>query len=111
MFSMWCVNYFSKCIDGEISFTFNTWTSKGTGNCSYLSLTAHFIDSTEDQPDQWMLRDVQLAFAPLEGHHTRANIASILSGVLERYGIREKVCIVFMLGIAAKFLVVGMVYC
>jgi len=59
-----------------------------------------------------MLRDIQLAFAPLEGHHTGANIASVLEGVLERYGICEKICNIFMLYTAAYYLqlIVWMVY-
>ena len=57
---------------------------------------AHYIDSPKDRPEQWVLKKAQLAFALLEGHHTGANITSILAGVLERYGICEKVCIVFM---------------
>jgi len=95
MWSHWSANYFTKRVSGEISFTFDTWTSEGGGSDNYLSVTAHYIDSPKDEPDQWVLRDVQLAFSPLEGHHTGANIASVISGVLERYEIREKVCIVF----------------
>ena len=49
-----------------------------------------------------MLRNIQLAFAPLEGPHTGANIASVLASVLERYGICEKVFTLFMLCTAAN---------
>ena len=55
----------------------------------------HYIDSPKDQPEQWVLKEAQLAFALLEGHHTGANIALILAGVLKQYGIYEKVCSVF----------------
>ena len=103
-------NFHYKGVEGEISFTFDTWTSDPGHN--FLSVTAHYIDSPKDQPDQWMLRDIQLAFAPLEGHHTGANIASVLEGVLERYGICEKICNIFMLYTAAYYLqlIVWMVY-
>ena len=87
-------------MEGQISFMFDTWTSEGNHN--YLSATAHYIDSPEDRPDQWMLRNIQLAFALLEGPHTGANIASVLASVLERYGIREKVFTLFMLCTAAN---------
>jgi len=50
-----------------------------------------------------MLKEVQLVFAPLEGHHTGANIASIMASILERYGICEKVSILFMLYTAANY--------
>jgi hypothetical protein len=89
-------------VEGQISFTFDTWTSEGNHN--YLLATAHYIDSSEDRPDQWMLRDIQLTFALLEGPHTGANIASVLASVLEQYGICEKVFILFMLCIAANYL-------
>jgi hypothetical protein len=68
-----------------------------------LSVTAYYIDSPKDQPEQWVLKEAQLAFALLEGHHTGANIASILAGVLERYRICEKVGIVFVLCTAADY--------
>src|SRR5260221_7074874 len=92
-------NNFTKRVEGEISFTFNTWTSEGNHN--YLSVTAHYINSPKDQPEQWALKEVQLAFAPLEGSHSGENIASVLYAVLERYGICEKVCMSFALCTAA----------
>jgi len=77
-------------------FTFNTWTSKGTGNNLYISVTAHYVSSPVDKLNQWVLKEDQLAFTPLKGHHTRANIASIITNILNEYGISEKVSIVFM---------------
>ena len=85
---MQSANLCYKGVEGEISFTFDTWTSDPGQN--FISVTAHFIDSPKDQPDQWALREVQLAFAPLEGHHTGANIASVIQGVLDQYDIRER---------------------
>ena len=78
-------------MEGEISFTFDTWTSEGSDN--FISVTAHYIDSPTDQPDQWTLKEDQLAFTLLEGHHTGENIASVLASIIERYDIREKVFI------------------
>jgi hypothetical protein len=43
-----------------------------------------------------VLREDQLAFTLLEGHHTRANMALIIASVLDNYGISGKVSIVFM---------------
>jgi hypothetical protein len=37
-----------------------------------------------------------ITFAPLEGHHSGANIALIIASVLDEYGISEKVGIIFM---------------
>ena len=92
----------SKRVEGDISFTFDAWTSN-SGH-PYVSITAHYIDSPKDKPDQWELKEDQLAFTRLDGPHTGANIALVLASVLDRYAIRDKVCILFMLrlGIAAN---------
>jgi hypothetical protein len=68
-----------------------------------LSVTAHYIDSPKDWPEQWVLKEAQLAFTPLEGHHTGANITLILAGVLEQYRICEKMGIVFVPCTAADY--------
>ena len=70
--------------------------SEGTSSNPYLSITAHYVNSPVDKPDQWVLREDQLAFMLLDGHHTRANMASIIASVLDDYGISGKVSIVFM---------------
>jgi hypothetical protein len=80
-----------------MSFTFNTWTSEGTDSNAYISITVHYVDSPVDKPHQWVLKEDQLAFMPLEGNHTGANIASIMGSVLSKYGISGKVSsIIFM---------------
>jgi hypothetical protein len=57
---------------------------------------AHYVNSVVDRPDQWVMREDQLTFMLLKGHHTRANIAVIIARILNEYGISEKVCLVFM---------------
>jgi hypothetical protein len=54
-------------------------------------ITAHYINCTIGKLDQWVLKEEQLAFVPLEGHHTGANIASIIASVLNEYEISGKV--------------------
>jgi hypothetical protein len=76
-------------VQGLISFTFDCWTSD-SGH-PYISLTGHYIDSPQDKPDAWALKEDQLAFTRLDGHHTGANIASVLLCVLDEYEIRNKV--------------------
>jgi hypothetical protein len=58
---------------GKISFTTDIWTSPSTK--SFMSLTAHFIDT------QWKLRNLIIDFSQLYGQHTGDNIkeAFILS--------------------------------
>jgi len=73
---------------------FDIWSSEGNKD-NYLSITAHYINSPKDKLDQWVLKEVQLAFAELEGHHTRVNITSILANVLKWYGICGKVTYVY----------------
>jgi hypothetical protein len=59
-------------------------------------ITTHYVNSPVDKPDQWVLREDQLTFMLLKGHHTRANMALIIASVLDDYGISGKVSIVFM---------------
>jgi hypothetical protein len=82
--------YVFKDVPGQISFTFDTWTSE-TGD-PYLSITGHYIAAPEDRPQDWELKSEQLAFAPFEGNHSGANMANVLVRTVDRYGIREKVC-------------------
>jgi hypothetical protein len=56
----------------------------------------HYVNSVVDRPDQWALREDQLAFVLLEGHHTGAIIVVIIARILNEYGISEKVCLIFM---------------
>ena len=39
-----------------------------------MSITGHYIDSLND----WELKEEQLAFTPIEGHHNVVNQAKIL---------------------------------
>jgi hypothetical protein len=76
-------------IPGQISFTFDSWTSK-TGD-PFLSVTGHYISGSLDKPQDWELKTEQLAFTPIEGNHSGANLSSIILRVIDRYGIRDKV--------------------
>jgi hypothetical protein len=74
---------------GQVSFTFDTWTSK-PGD-PFLSVTGHYIASPVDQPHEWELRNQQLAFSPFKGHHSGANMANILIYMVDHYEICNKV--------------------
>jgi hypothetical protein len=76
-----------------VSFTFDTWTSK-TGD-PFLSITGHYIAAPIEKPQDWELKSEQLAFAPFEGHHSGENMANVIIRVMDRYGIRNKVCASF----------------
>jgi len=54
-------------------------------------VTGHYIVAPQDNPQEWELKMDQLAFTPFEGHHSGANMASILLHTLDRYDIRGKV--------------------
>jgi hypothetical protein len=69
--------------------TFDTWTSL-VGD-PFIGVTAHYITAPDDNPHQWELKNELLAFTPLEGDHSGANIGSILIDTLDTYGIRSKV--------------------
>ena len=79
-----------QAIPGKVSFTFDSWTSE-PGD-PYLSITGHYIDSPEDNPQKWELREEQLAFTSIEGNHSGSNIANILFQTVEHYNISDKVC-------------------
>jgi hypothetical protein len=69
--------------------TFDTWTS--SSGDPFLSLTAHYIDTPVDKPQQWVLKSDQLAFTPIIGNHSGANIGRILMEAIDEYDIRNKV--------------------
>jgi hypothetical protein len=78
-------------VDSKISMTFDSWTSL-VGD-PFLSVTAHYIDSPVNKPQEWELKMEQLAFRYIEGNHSGANIGRILVEVIDDYGIRKKVCL------------------
>jgi hypothetical protein len=77
-------------VPGQISFTFDTWTSETRD--PYLSVTGHYISFPKERPHDWELKSEQLAFVPFEGNHSGANMANVLVRTIDHYGIREKVC-------------------
>ena len=76
-------------LPGLISFTFDSWTSRNGD--PFLSMTAHYITAPADDPNDWKLKCDQLAFTPIEGNHSGANMANIILRILDRYEIRHKV--------------------
>lgn len=71
--------------------TFDSWTSE-LGD-PFLSVIAHDIDSPTDKPQKWELKTEQLAFRPIEGNHSGANIGGILIEVIDKYDLCKKVSI------------------
>lgn len=80
-------------IKGKVSFTFDTWTSDAQD--PYLSVTGHYITAPEDRPQDWELKSEQLAFTHFEGNHSGVNMANVLIRTIDRYNLRNKVCINF----------------
>jgi hypothetical protein len=76
-------------VDSQVSFTFDSWTS--LAGDPFLSVTAHYIDAMDNNPQKWDLKTEQLAFTPIRGDHSGANIAKILVDTIDRFGIRAKV--------------------
>jgi hypothetical protein len=58
----------------------------------YLSITAHYINSPSDRPQDWTLRTDQLVFAQFEGNHSGLNMSSLVLRTIDWYGIWDKVC-------------------
>ncbi|KAF7364524.1 HAT family dimerization domain-containing protein [Mycena venus] len=76
-------------IPGQVSFTFDTWTSK-TGD-PFLRVTGHYIDAPVDSPEDWSVKSAQLAYTPIEGNHSGDNLSRILVRTVDRYDLRDKV--------------------
>lgn len=76
-------------IPGKVSFTFDAWTSD-PGDL-FLSVTGHYIHSPPENPNDWKLKTEQLAFSPIEGRHSGANMANLLVRTVDRYSLRKKV--------------------
>jgi hypothetical protein len=76
-------------IRSQFSATFDLWQS-GAGD-PYLSLTVHYIDAPKEKPNDWDLKSDLLAFAEIKGNHSGANIGEHILGVVDRYGIADKV--------------------
>ena len=79
-----------KHVDSQVSMTFDSWTS--IAGDPFLSITAHYVDVPKDNPQKWELRTEQLAFTPIRGNHSGANLAKILIETIDKFGLREKAC-------------------
>lgn len=71
--------------------TFDSWTS--LNGDPFLSVTGHYIESSQENPQMWALKTEQLSFAPIDGNHSGANIGRILLETIDSYGLANKVCI------------------
>ena len=78
-------------VTGLISITFNAWTSKAGD--PYLTVTAHYIHSPGNQPNNWKLHSRVLGYTEIKGSHSGANTAAVVMRVIDRYKLRSKVCI------------------
>jgi hypothetical protein len=78
---------------GQISITLDAWTSKAYD--PYLGVTAHYIDSPPQRPNEWTLKSDILGFTEIKGNHGGANQAATVLRVLDRYGIRDKVSLIY----------------
>ena len=73
-----------------MSLTFDSWTSL-TGD-PFLGITAHYIYSPLDKPQQWVLKTDQLVLTPITRNHSGKNIAKILLEAIDAFDLCEKVC-------------------
>src|SRR3954469_23973665 len=70
-------------LQSKISFTTDIWTSASMK--SFLSITAHFIDS------EWQLQNIIVDFVQIFGSHTGINIKNSFVSGLENLSIQTKV--------------------
>ncbi len=62
-----------------------------------MGVTAHYIDAPPGQPNDWELKSQILGFQEIKGNHGGANLAATLFDVVDRYGLRGKVCLFFLI--------------
>ena len=55
-------------VDSKVSLTFDMWTS--LNGDPFLGVTRHYIISSPENPHQWDLKTVQLAFTPIVRNHS-----------------------------------------
>ena len=70
-------------LSGKISFTTDCWTSPS--NKSFMSITAHFIDS------DWALQHILLDFIEMHDSHLGQNLKNAFVLGLESFSIENKV--------------------
>jgi len=75
-------------LHSKISFTTDIWTSASMK--SFLSITAHFIDS------EWQLQNIVVDFVQIFGSHTGINIKDSFVSGLENLSIQTKVKLFFI---------------
>ena len=88
---LWFFNGFQG-ISGQISITLDTWTSKAYD--PYLVVTAHYIDTSPEQPNEWTLCSNLLGFTEIKGNHSGVNQAATVLCIIDRYDICDKACLI-----------------
>lgn len=58
-----------------------------------MAVTAHYISSPKERPQDWSLESRMLGYTEIEGSHSGANEAAVLMRIIDRYDIRDKVMI------------------
>lgn len=58
-----------------------------------LVVTAHYIHSPGNQPNNWKLCSWVLGYTEIQGSHSSANTAAVVMWVIDCYGLRSKVCL------------------
>lgn len=67
----------------KVSLTLDGWTSPYSDD--FLAVTAHWIDQ------DWNLREIIMAFEPLDGPHTGENLLKSLITVINRFSLGRKI--------------------
>ena len=75
--------WMSLPLDTKISLAADTWTSPN--KLAFLAVVAYWIS------DSWQMEEVLLGFEEIKGSHTGTNMARIIDGVLDKYGIQNRI--------------------
>ena len=76
-------------IDSLVSIIYDGWSSKRRR--SFASYSIQYIYSPPEDPYNWSLKSHLLEFHRTVGHHTGLMVGNDMVGVIQKFGLKDKV--------------------
>ena len=80
-------------ISSLVSIVWDGWSSKR--HCPFSSYSIQYIDSHPNDPYDWSLKSHLIAFNRTVGRHTGQMVGKDLVGVIQKFGLENKVSFCF----------------
>ena len=77
-------------IDSLVSIVYDGWSSKRRR--SFASYSIQYIYSPPEDPNRWSLKSHLLEFHQTVGRHTGTMVGNDMVGVIQKFGLKDKVC-------------------